>query len=274
MIRKAIKAAARAAGIKISRLTDGYDEDGLATIHNDAFRRRKDFRIAYARALRTLEEPGDEKAGAEPAPWDGGFVPGTFGQWRTHIALWCASTAARLDGDFVECGVFVGFMSSAVMKHLDWDTRGRMFYLIDTFAGPDAAQLSAGELQSGRKEEMDHLREIGGYRYSLESVQRNFREWKNVQLIKGLVPDILKECPAEKMAYLHIDMNCALPEVAALRFFWNKLVPGGMILLDDYAFSGFDEQHKAMDALAEELGVEIMSLPTGQGLLIKPLETR
>ena len=89
------------------------------------------------------------------------------------------------------------------------------------------------------------------------------------KLIKGLVPDILKECPAEKVAYLHLDMNCVLPEISALRFFWDKLVPGGMILLDDYAFRGYDEQHNAMNALAEELGYSIASLPTGQGLIVK-----
>lgn len=274
MIREAIKAAARAAGLRISKRTDAYDEDGLYTVHNDSFRRRNDFRAAYGRALKSLADPTEAKPGSEAAtpdgaPWNGGYVPGTFGQWRVHIALWCASTAAKLEGDFVECGVFVGFMSSAVMKHLDWSGRGKMFYLIDTFEGPDASQFSAGELGRGRKEETEHLRKIGGYRYSLESVQRNFQEWKNVKLIKGLVPEILTQCPAEKVAYLHLDMNCVLPETSALRFFWDKLVPGGMILLDDYAFCGFDDQHDAMNALAEEMGFSIASLPTGQGLIVK-----
>lgn len=72
------------------------------------------------------------------------------------------------------------------------------------------------------------------------------------------------------MAYLHIDMNCAPPEVAALRFFWPRLTPGAFVLLDDYAIGERDEQRVAMDEVAGELGVKICSLPTGQGLLIKP----
>ena len=65
-------------------------------------------------------------------------------------------------------------------------------------------------------------------------------------------------------------MNCAPPEVAALRFFWPRLTPGAFVLLDDYANRGRDEQRLAMDAVARELDVSICTLPTGQGLLMKP----
>jgi hypothetical protein len=39
-------------------------------------------------------------------------------------------------------------------------------------------------------------------------------------------------------------------------------------LLDDYVFSGFEEQHNAMDGLAREQGFAIASLPTGQWLIV------
>jgi hypothetical protein len=65
-------------------------------------------------------------------------------------------------------------------------------------------------------------------------------------------------------------MNCSPPEVAALRFFWPRLIPGAFVLLDDYAQRGRDEQRLGMDAVARELGVTICTLPTGQGLLMKP----
>jgi hypothetical protein len=261
---------ARLAGLKISRLKGCYNEDGLFTNHNDSFRNRADFRAAYGRALQTLiKDPLDETAKAKYSQWNGSYIPRTFGQWRVHIALWCASTSAKLNGDFVECGVFVGFISSAIMKYIDWNRQGKMFFLIDTFEGPDLNQFNKNEIIRGRKEETERVRKIGGHNYSYETVKRNFQEWKNLKLIKGLVPDILKECPAEKVAYLHIDMNCAFPEISALRFFWDKMVPGGIVLLDDYAFSGFEEQHNAMNDLAEELSFSIASLPTGQGLIIK-----
>ena len=65
-------------------------------------------------------------------------------------------------------------------------------------------------------------------------------------------------------------MNCAPPEVAAAEYFWDRLLPGAVVLLDDYAYLGFGVQKSAMDAFAAAKGVAICSLPTGQGLLLKP----
>ena len=42
------------------------------------------------------------------------------------------------------------------------------------------------------------------------------------------------------------------------------------VLLDDYAYWGYRQQKVAMDALAARLGVAIMSLPSGQGLIVRP----
>jgi hypothetical protein len=41
-------------------------------------------------------------------------------------------------------------------------------------------------------------------------------------------------------------------------------------LLDDYAYAGYRSQKLAMDAFARSKSVQILSLPTGQGLMIKP----
>jgi hypothetical protein len=58
--------------------------------------------------------------------------------------------------------------------------------------------------------------------------------------------------------------------VAAALFFWDRLVPGAFMLLDDYAYYGYHEQKLAMDVFAVEKGADICTLPTGQGLIIKP----
>jgi hypothetical protein len=44
---------------------------------------------------------------------------------------------------------------------------------------------------------------------------------------------------------------------------------GAVVLLDDYAFTGCEAQKQAIDELAEELSFTTLSLPTGQGLIIK-----
>ena len=257
-------------GLPLIRKKIGYAEDGFFTIHYDTFRSDNRFRLAYKRGLQALFADSKNPKGLKSlVKWDGSYVKNTFGQWRIHIALWCGSTAARLKGDFVECGVFIGFTSSCIMEYLEWDSTGKIFYLIDTFQGPNTDQFNPEEIHSGRKKEVARTKSIGGYNYSFEMVSKNFQEWNNKRLIQGLVPEILSKCSAEQVAYLHLDMNCALPEVSAIEYFWDKLTPGGIILLDDYAHYGYKEQNRAINTLAEKLGFSVASLPTGQGLVIK-----
>ena len=91
----------------------------------------------------------------------------------------------------------------------------------------------------------------------------------NTKIIKGIVPNTLEECKADKICYLSIDMNCVEPEIAAANYFWDKLVIGGVVILDDYGFPLHIEQKKAFDIFAKEHYQSILYLPTGQGVIIK-----
>jgi hypothetical protein len=107
-----------------------YDQDGLRSIHNHEFMDDPLFRKAYARGVR---------AAGQNYNW----------HWRVHVGLWAAASASRLDGDFVECGVNRGFLSSAIMDYLDWDSLGKQFYLLDTFRGLDERFVSAEDGEGG-----------------------------------------------------------------------------------------------------------------------------
>ncbi len=87
--------------------------------------------------------------------------------------------------------------------------------------------------------------------------------------MQGAVPEVLERIPFNKIAFVHLDMNCALPEKAALEFFFPRLCKGGMILFDDYTYSGHEAQHIAIDDAARNLRTQVLSLPTGQGLIVK-----
>jgi hypothetical protein len=115
-----------------TRSRDYYARDSLFTSNNDSFRDDPVFQLAYARGVKA----------------SGGVDPHM--EWRVHVALWAACAAARVPGDFVECGVNAGFVSSAIMHHLNWAAIAKRFYLIDTFSGPVLTQYSAEEVSKGR----------------------------------------------------------------------------------------------------------------------------
>lgn len=228
-----------------------YDQDGLRSLHNHDFMSDASFCKAYQRGV--LATKSDYR-------W----------HWRVHVGLWAAYSASKLKGDFVECGVNRGFLSSAIMDYLNWDSLNKTFYLLDTFSGLDERYVSEEEIQRKKMDINRQELQSGFYTSNVDSVKENFSQWKNVQIIVGAIPDTLPAVKGEKVAYLHLDMNCAPPEIAAFEYFWGRLVPGAFILLDDYAYYGFEPQKAAMDAAAAAKGLRIVSLPTGQGLLIKP----
>jgi hypothetical protein len=246
-----IKALSAKFGVGIFSLRGRYAQDGLFTVHSDAFRSDPAFQAAYARGVKAGH-------GADP-----GF------EWRVHVACWAAQTALRVQGDFVECGVNAGFISSAIMNKERWNTLGRRFYLIDTFTGPVFGQYSSGEVGKQRLSIARKALEAGAYVTDVDRVRANFAEWPNAVVVQGAVPEILEKVDFGAVAFLHIDMNCALPEQRALEFFWDLMPPGAVILFDDYGYYGHGFQREAIDAAACARGAEVLSLPTGQGVIVR-----
>ena len=221
-----------------------YNQDGLISIYNADFLRDARFVDAYRR--------GTIAAGA-----DYSF------HWRVHVGLWAADHAVRLPGDFVECGVNRGFMSSAVMRHLDWNSLGKRFILMDTFQRLDEALIS----EEGRA--LATSSAYNAYTEYYEQAVANFAEFRNVEIIRGSIPLTLSRADTHAVCFLHLDMNCVIPEVAAIEYFWDRLVPGAVVLLNDYGARNYEPQKRGVDEFATKRGVSVLSLPTGQGLILK-----
>jgi hypothetical protein len=182
--------------------------------------------------------------------------------WRAFVCCWAAERGASLDGDFVECGVNKGLLSTTVIHYVGFEQLAKTFWLLDTFEGLDERYISP--------EEKEHGIRAGTYENCYEQVVRHFSKFHNTRVIQGAVPDTLPLVKADKVAYLSIDMNCAEPEIAAAEFFWEKMSSGAVAVLDDYGWPDHIVQKRAFDRFAEAKGVRVLALPTGQGLLIKP----
>ena len=214
-----------------------YAEDGLWTHHGHTFIEDERFAKAYRRAV-------------QAAGLDYGI------RWRVHTILWAAEHAAALDGAFVECGTGRGFMASAICDYLGWEERP--FYLYDTFL-PAALDEHGNQAADGVPSPV--------YAEGLEPVTENFAEWSGVKPIVGKIPGtLLSDGP---IAFLHVDLNHAAAEEATVRHFWPKLTPGAPVIFDDYGFQGYEVQRAAADRLGRELGFSVLTLPTGQGLVLR-----
>lgn len=232
-----------------SRVT--YSNDLLYTFHNADFQYDPLFVESYNLGKMT----------------DGGTLLKNYDiQWRIHVMCWAAKHVMNLEGDFVDCGVHTGIFARAVVNYVSFEKSNKKYYLLDTFNGLDekysnAEEIKRNTLMGYNNENIDQL---------YNQVKRTFADF-NVKVIKGSVPETLIEVDSNKICYLSVDMNCINPEIAALEFFWDKMVSGGMIILDDYGYANStNDQKKAHDDFARSKNVQILSLPTCQGLLIKP----
>lgn len=228
-----------------------YNQDGLISWHNHSFMQQPEFLRAYQRGLEATK----------------GIDPGHH--WRVHTAIWAASVALSASGDFVECGVNAGFISSAIMEALNWNSQSRDFFLVDSFAGPPMSQFSQEEVAAGLEARMLDAKQRGAFVTDLDRVRDNFAEWPAARIVQGYVPEVLPLVASERIAFVHLDLNAALAEQAALEHFWPRISRGGVVLLDDYAHAGYEPLHAAIDELGRRVGFTVLSLPTGQGLIVK-----
>lgn len=188
--------------------------------------------------------------------------------WRLNTLCWAARRGLRLQGDFVECGVFKGDMAWVIMSVLGYDAIPENYYLYDSFEGfsvkyssPADYPLSDGFLDFANK----HYRETGIY----ESVVDRFKPYPKMKIVKGFLPEALDLVCPESISFLHVDLNSPAAEVAVLERLFDKVSPGGAIVFDDYGWKLFEKQKIAEDEFMCVRGYEILELPTGQGLVIK-----
>jgi O-methyltransferase len=187
--------------------------------------------------------------------------------WRLNTLCWAARCALQVGGDFVECGVFKGDFAWVVMQTLGSESIPK-FFLYDSFEGfsPDYSEASDYPLNPGFLAYANTHYQVDGM---FEYVRDRFAPFPNVEVVKGFLPDSLALACPERIGFLHVDLNSPRAEVAVLEQLFDKVVPGGVIVFDDYGWKLFEKQKEAEDVFMKARGYEILELPTGQGLVVK-----
>lgn len=180
-------------------------------------------------------------------------------KWRAHTLCWAASHCLGIEGDFVECGVYLGFSMSVVAEYLNFSQQQKKMYLYDTYEGIPEEYNS--ESRSNKVYESDPN--------IFDKVVKKFKKYKNVIPIKGIVPDSFETESPKKIAFLHIDMNSSKSEIAALEQLFDRVSTGGIIVFDDFGWFGYTKQAVLEIEWLKKRNHRILELPTGQGCVIK-----
>ncbi|GAB1691360.1 hypothetical protein KRM28CT15_31630 [Krasilnikovia sp. M28-CT-15] len=186
----------------------------------------------------------------------------------------------QIPGDIVECGVWRGGSMMAIARTLiETGDTDRHLHLYDTFEGmseptehdrrfdgkPAAEMLSTSSRTSG----------VWACA-SLEDVQEGMRESAypadRIHYYKGKVEDTIPGHIPDRISILRLDTDWYESTRHELKHLWPRLVPGGVLLLDDYGW--WEGARQAVDEWLEETQLPLLLMRMDEGrVAVKPPAT-
>lgn len=194
-----------------------------------------------------------------------------MGKFLAHYELY--KRIVDLPGSIVECGVFKGnsLVRFATFRELLENTYSRKIIGFDIFGKfPDT------DFEGDKKFLTKFISAAGDQSISVDELTKVFeyKGFKNIELVKGdinkTVPDYVQDQAQLKISLLHIDTDVYEPAVTILNSFYDRVVRGGLIVLDDYGT--FPGETQAVDEFIADKKLEIRKLPFYQvtSYIIKP----
>jgi len=182
-----------------------------------------------------------------------------MGRLIAHYELY--KMIAHLEGDIVECGVFKG---ASLMRFIDFiqlfeknHSKTRKVIGFDIFG-----EFPETEFSADQKELEDFKLETdGGVSIDIDELELYIdnKSFLDAILIKGdildTVPRFVSERPDTKIALLNIDTDIFEPCETILKNLAPMVVPGGVIIFDDYGV--FKGETQLADEYATNFGFRL-----------------
>ena len=155
-----------------------------------------------------------------------------------------------IKGDFIECGIGAGSQIAMFGLAIERFEAQRTVWAFDSYEGiplaseEDEQQPCIGDFHHDTSDKKKLLVSSGITVHSLENVKSNLSKWgidySNWKFVKGwfqhTLPEVSKNI--EGIAILRLDGDLYESTKVCLEFLFNKLVPGGVLIVDDYALAG------------------------------------
>ena len=206
-------------------------------------------RFAYRDELRALSADWRRETGSSDAL--------TQAHWHLYSL---ARSVANLPGDTVECGVHTGRGSWAICRG---NPAHKLHHCFDSWEGlsepvtADGAGWQAGDLST-----------------PMERAQHNLSQFPQARFYPGWIParfgDLLAYDQGQpRYSLVHIDVDLYQPTLDCLTFFYERVIPGGVIVCDDYGATVSPGSKAACDEFFADRPEGIVHLVTGQAVVWK-----
>ena len=173
----------------------------------------------------------------------------------------------KIEGDFVECGVWRGGCSMMVaLVFQKYGVTDRKIYMYDTFEGmPPPTDKDLDFNQASAKNHIDkNLSKDANFKWcfaDVEDVTRNIKltnyPFENFILIKGKVEDTLtKNKPTNKLSILRLDTDWYESTKVELINLYPSISTRGVLIIDDYGH--WQGARKAVDEYISENNINLL----------------
>jgi len=137
----------------------------------------------------------------------------------------------QLPGDLVECGVYNGG-SAAIIAHVATASRmDRKVWLFDSFQGMPHPTIEDGEAA------VDYAGEVVGDLNKVRAVLTKVgADMRRVHIVEGWFQETFRSVDIDKIALLNLDVDWYESIRLCLEKFFDHVVTGGFINLDDYGY--------------------------------------
>ncbi len=150
---------------------------------------------------------------------------------------------ANIPGDAAELGVFRGGFAALINAAFP----DRRLHLFDTFEGFSEADVA---LERGLGFSRAKAGDFGGT--STDLVRQKLPFPGQAAFYPGHFPETFGPCEDTVFAFVSIDADLYAPTAAALPLFWDRLSPGGVLLIHDVNSTQFGGAGQAVRAFCRE----------------------
>jgi O-methyltransferase len=176
----------------------------------------------------------------------------------------------KLNGDFVECGVWKGHSAYIISSILSENGFKGVLHIFDSFEEGLSVKTKKDKNFRDELTEKQVQEEASLFASTENEVSACLSEFQFVHLYKGWIPSRFIEVEDRQFAFVHIDVDLYEPILDSLNFFFPRLVEGGVIVFDDYGITQFPGAKKAVDEFLKKNTYQFFyKVPMGSSFVIK-----
>lgn len=163
----------------------------------------------------------------------------------------------------LEVGVWRGGTAAVMAQQLANVKSKATLYLADTFSGVAKAGSNDSFYTGGEHSDTSQ--------YIVEDLLKNKSRYPHFKILKGIFPEDTadKILITEQFGLCHIDVDVYTSAKDILEWVWDKLIPGAVVVFDDYGFHSCTGVTKLVEEYRDHDDMQIIHNLNGHALMIK-----